>query len=161
MNVENGIQGNSSMTIGTQLLRVLASLVSLLTVIRGRLLYYVARYGSAEYSALIATESIQSNSRGIMPRLPSKDVSLTYLKSLSSKYDNPDDIIYDIQHGVIQCDQVLLSEWIELTLMAMASRYEPELDLNVMYKGGAYKFHHCISQAKLPECAETILENTH
>lgn len=149
------------MTIKTRLLRIAAFLVSLLTVIRGRLLYYVVRYGSVEYSAQIATGSIQSSSKVITPLVLSSPASVGSLKNLSSEYDGPDAMLHDILVGKISCDKVSLSEWIELNAMAMIGGHQPHLNLDVPYGGGVYSFHHCIKKISPPTPVAPILEQRH
>lgn len=147
------------MTIGTQLLSCAAFLVSLLTVMRGRVLYFVVRYGSAEYYAQIATASIQSSSRAITPPQKSVRPSAPSLKNIPLPYDNPSDLVNDIVRGRIGCDTIPLSEWLELVCMAMIDQRVPHLNLDIPYGGGLYSMHHCVKQIHPPESVAAIKEH--
>lgn len=146
------------MTIGTQLLKFAAFLVSLLTVMRGRLLYYVVRYGSAEYYAQIATASIQSNSRVITRPKASERPYVPSLKNISLPYSNPNELVHDILRGRVGCDTIRLSEWLELVCMAMIDGRLSNLNIDIPYGGGLYSLHHCVKQIHPPESVDTIKE---
>lgn len=151
------------MTIGIHLKKIALSLALLLTVIRGRLLFFVARFKSVEFYVRTATGFTRSNSRDITRPHPSRSVSEELPKSMASKPKmvNPSDRINDIQRGRVACDDVSLSEWVELVTMAMVSQDLPHLNIDINHKGGIYSFHHCIKQIKPPADTGAVLENVH
>lgn len=62
----------------------------------------------------------------------------------------------DIVNGRISCEEVLLSEWVDLSCMAMIDGRQPHLNLDIPHGGGLYSFHHCITTITAPVSARTI-----
>jgi len=139
------------MTIRTQLTNIAVFLASLLTAIRGALLYFVLRFGSVEFSAPIATESTPSNSRDTMPVQKSKTPSPSLPTTMISKYEGPQDKLAAIVHGEIDLADVSLAEWIQLVTIHMASDQSTHLNVDIPYKGGLYLHHHCIEKIQMPK----------
>lgn len=69
--------------------------------------------------------------------------------------------MYDILNGKIALSEVTMSEWIDLTAMAMIEQHQPHLNLTVPYGGALYTFHHCIVTIKPPTTVESIMETSH
>ena len=145
------------MTIRVPLTRVGIFLASLLTDIRGHLLYFVLRFGSVESSVPIATEFTPSSSRDITPvtefELPSRPLPMN-----TDSPSNPSEELHNIVTGKRGCDTVSLSEWMELVTMAMVEAQRAELNLDIPYGGGIYSFYHCIKQINPPAPTRPIME---
>lgn len=164
----NEIQGSSSTTIMIPLIRVLISLASYLTAIRGALLYFVLKYSNAESSVLTATASIPCASKAISQTLIRKTRSESSQDDTDSpptktiEYHDPALFLYDVVNGKLACQHVPLDKWIEATIMTMDHKKATHLDLEIPYGGGLYQFHHCIKQINPPVSdVDTIMEEVH
>lgn len=138
------------MTTRTLLTNIAVSLASLLTDIRGAVLYFVVRYGSAEFFAQIATESTPSSSRDTTPVQKSSTPSNLSPKTTSSTYENPQEKLAAIVHGEIDVANVSMAEWMQLVTIHMASSQSTHLNVDIPYKGGLYLHHHCIEKIQMP-----------
>jgi hypothetical protein len=77
-----------------------------------------------------------------------------------STYDNANDRLNDIVNGRIACDQVLLSEWLQLVGLAAIEKKAAHLNVDMVYAGGVYSMHHVVKALRILP-AKSIMENQH
>lgn len=70
---------------------------------------------------------------------------------------NPDQRLDSIITGGVALDKVIMSEWLQLILMRMASRKETHLNVDLSYGGGMYSLHHCIEKINPPAETELLI----
>ena len=128
------------MIIKTLLTKSALLLASLLTAIRGAVLYCAVRFGNAEYCVQVATENTPSSNRGTTPAPTSSAPFEISREDLGSSYDDPFSTINDILHGRLGVDEVGLHQWIQLVAMAMIEQTQPHLNVQLMYGGALYNF---------------------
>lgn len=76
-------------------------------------------------------------------------------------YTNPHDFVHDVVNGHLPPHAITMEQWIQGTIMAMITKNQPHLDLEIPYGGGLYKFHHCIQVVNPPVGdVGAILEDT-
>lgn len=148
--MENETREYSNTTIRTQLTKSIILLASLLTAIRGHLLSFALRFASAESCAQIVTDYTPSRVRDTTPETRSSEPLDSSPPVTELNYDNPFTFVHDIITGRLACEHVSMEQWILAVTVAMLERKQTNLDIEVPYKGGLYKFHHCIERCTPP-----------
>lgn len=148
------------MIIRTQLTSIAASLVLLLTAIRGRLLFCVLKYGSVVSSVRIATEYIQSNNKDttLVTTYNEPSENLLVNTDLTS---NPEEELQGIIEGCQGADEISLGRWLQLITMASIGGDQKHINIDIPYGGGIYSMHHCVTKLIPPADVESITENKH